>query len=133
MILSNIHSKYIIQELFSFIKENKKLKIIKYNLFLLNKLDLSIKDYKISFFKTIIENYDCLSIKNYYQEFKKDFNSINEEELKDLLLNCLSKNQNFNLRLLDEYFNLMINNLYFKKNIRINIDDLIEENIPKYH
>ena len=25
----------------------------------------------------------------------------------------------------------MINNLYFKKNIRINIDDLIEENIPK--
>ena len=45
MILSNIHSKYIIQELFSFIKENKKLKIIKYNLLLLNKLDLSIKDY----------------------------------------------------------------------------------------
>ena len=131
MILSNIHSKYLIQELFSFIKENKKLKIIKYNLFLLNKLDLSINDYKISFYQTIIENYDCLSIKNYYQEFKKDFNSINDEELKELLLNCLSKNQNFNLRLLDEYFNLMINNLYFKKNIRINIDDLIEENIPK--
>ena len=131
MILSNIHSKYLIQELFSFIKENKKLKIIKYNLFLLNKLDLSINDYKISFYQTIIENYDCLSIKNYYQEFKKDFNSINDEELKELLLNCLSKNQNFNLRLLDEYFNLMINNLYFKNNIRINIDDLIEENIPK--
>ena len=115
MILSNIHSKYLIQELFSYIEENKKLKIIKYNLFLLNKLDLSIKDYKISFYQTIIENYDCLSIKNYYQEFKKDFNSINDEELKELLLNCLSKNQNFNLRLLDEYFNLMINNLYFKK------------------
>ena len=131
MILSNIHSKYLIQELFSYIEENKKLKIIKYNLFLLNKLDLSINDYKISFYQTIIENYDCLSIKNYYQEFKKDFNSINDEELKELLLNCLSKNQNFNLRLLDEYFNLMINNLYFKKNIRINIDDLIEENIPK--
>ena len=80
MILSNIHSKYIIQELFSFIKENKKLKLIKYNLLLLNKLDLSINDYKISFFKTIIENYDCLSIKSYYQEFKKDFNSINDEE-----------------------------------------------------
>ena len=47
MILSNIHSKYLIQELFSFIKENKKLKIIKYNLFLLNKLDLSINDYQI--------------------------------------------------------------------------------------
>ena len=25
----------------------------------------------------------------------------------------------------------MISNLYFKKNIRINLDDLIEENIPK--
>ena len=47
MILSNIHSKYLIQELFSFIKENKKIKIIKYNSFLINKLDLSIKDYKI--------------------------------------------------------------------------------------
>ena len=47
MILSNIHSKYLIQELFSYIEENKKLKIIKYNLFLLNKLDLSINDYKI--------------------------------------------------------------------------------------
>ena len=47
MILSKIHSKYLIQELFSFIKENIKLKIIKYNLFLLNKLDLSINDYNI--------------------------------------------------------------------------------------
>ena len=63
MILSNIHSKYLIQELFSFIKENKKLKLIKYNSFLINKLDLSIKDYKISFFKKIIDNYDCLYIK----------------------------------------------------------------------
>ena len=47
-------------------------------------------------------------IDDYYQEFKKDFNSINDEELKELLLNCLSKNQNFNLRILDEYFSLMI-------------------------
>ena len=97
MILSNIHSKYLIQELFSFIKENKKLKIIKYNSFLINKLDLSIKDYKISFFKKIIDNYDYFYIKYYYEELKKDFNSINDEELKELLLNCLSKNQNFNL------------------------------------
>ncbi len=35
------------------------------------------------------------------------------------------------MRLSDEYFNLMINNSYFKENISINIDDLIEENIPK--
>ena len=59
----------------------------------------SIKDYKISFFKTIIANYDCFYIKYYYEEFKKDFNSINNEKLKELLLNCLSKNQNFSLRL----------------------------------
>ena len=90
-----------------------------------------VSDYKKLFYKKIIENYSCFFINEYYQEFKKDFNSINDEELKELLLNCLSKNQNFNLRLLDEYFNLMINNLYFKNNIRINIDDLIEENIPK--
>ena len=125
MILSNIHSKYLIQELFSYIEENKKLKIIKYNLFLLNKLDLSINDYKISFFKKMIDNYDCIYI-YYYEQFKRDFDSINDEELKELLLNCLSKNQNFNLRLSDEYFNLMINNLYFKENIHINIDDLSE-------
>ena len=56
MILSNIHSKYLIQELFSFITENKKLKLVKYNLFLINKLDLSIKDYKISFFKILCDN-----------------------------------------------------------------------------
>ncbi len=48
MILSIIHSKYLIQELFSFIKENKKLKLIKYNSFLINKMDLSIKDYHFS-------------------------------------------------------------------------------------
>ena len=41
----------------------------------------------ISFYNKIMKNYDCLSIKNYYQEFKKDFNSINDEELKELLLN----------------------------------------------
>ena len=35
------------------------------------------------------------------------------------------------MRLSDEYFNLMINNSYFKENISINLDDLIEENIPK--
>ena len=115
MILSNIHSKYLIQELFSFIKENKKLKIIKYNSFLINKLDLSFKDYKISFFKKIIDNYDYFYIKYYYEDFKKDFNSINDEELKELLLNCLSKNKNFDLRLSDEFFNLMINIYILKK------------------
>ena len=51
MKLSNIHSKYIIQEMFSFISEKIKFKLIKNNLFLINKLDLSIKDFKIYFFQ----------------------------------------------------------------------------------
>jgi hypothetical protein len=44
MKLSNIHSKYIIQELFSFISIKQMFKLIKHNLFLFNKLDISIKD-----------------------------------------------------------------------------------------
>ena len=51
------------------------------------------------------------------KRIKKKIQNI-EEELKDLLLNCLSINQNFNLKLSDEFFNLMINNLYFKENIK---------------
>ena len=50
MKLSNIHSKYIIQELFSFISIKKIHKLIKNNLFLINKLDLSTKDIQIYFF-----------------------------------------------------------------------------------
>ncbi len=63
MLLNN-HSKIYFKNYF--LKENKKLKLIKYNLFLINKLDLSINDYKISLFKKIIDNYDCNYIKNYY-------------------------------------------------------------------
>ena len=76
MKLSNIHSKYIIQEIFSFISEKIKFKLIKNNLFLINKLDLSIKDFKIYFFKKIIEKYDYIYINDYYEEFKKNFNLI---------------------------------------------------------
>ncbi len=56
MKISNIHSKYVIQKLFSFISENKKIKLPKYNLFLINKLDLSIKDFKIYFLEKKIIN-----------------------------------------------------------------------------
>jgi len=50
----------------------------------------------IKYLKKIVENYDCLYIEIYYEEFKKDFNSKNDEKLKQLLLNCLSKIQKFN-------------------------------------
>ena len=90
-------------ELFSFIKENKVLNLIKGNSFLNKNLNLSSKEYKMFFFKKKIENYNFYYINDYYQKFKNDFNSIikNEEELKELLLNCLSQSENFELKISD--------------------------------
>ena len=129
MLLKKIHSKYLIPELFSFIKENKMFKLIKGNSFLNKNLNLSSKDYKMFFFKKKIENYNFYYINDYYQKFKNDFNSIikNEEELKELLLNCLSQNENFELKISDENFNLILNNPYFKEKIRINFECLLNE------
>ena len=129
MLLKKIHSKYLIPELFSFIKENQMFKLIKRNSFLNKNLNLSSKEYKMFFFKKKIENYNFYYINDYYQKFKNDFNSIikNEEELKELLLNCLSQNENFELKISDENFNLILNNPYFKEKIRINFECLNEE------
>ena len=126
MKLSHIHSKYIIQELFSFISIKQMFKLAKNNSFLIKKLDLSIKDIKNYFFQKKMENYDYIYINEYYEQFKKDFNSIiqNENELKEFFYTSLSKNKNFELNLDDKDFNLMFNNPYFKQNIRINLDDL---------
>ena len=127
MKLSNIHSKYIIQELFSFISIKQMFKLIKNNIFLINKLDLSIKVIQIYFFQKQIENYNYyIYINEYYEEFKKDFNSIiqNENELKEFFYTSLSKNKNFELNLFDKEFNLIFNNPCIKQNIRINLDDL---------
>ena len=76
MLLKKIHSKYLIPELFSFIKENKMFKLIKGNSFLNKNLNLSIKEYKMFFFKKKIENYNFYYINYYYQKFKKDFNTL---------------------------------------------------------
>ena len=123
MLLKKIHSKYLMPELFSFIKENKILKLIKGNSFLNKNLNISSKVY---FFKKKIENYNFYYINDYYQKFKNDFNSIikNEEELKELMLNCLSQSENFELKISDENFNLILNNPYFKEKIRINFECL---------
>ena len=51
MLLKKIHSKYLIPELFSFIKENKMLKLSKGNSFLNKNLNLSSKEYKMFVFK----------------------------------------------------------------------------------
>ena len=45
------------------------------------------------FFQKKIENYNFYYFYDFYQKSKNDFNSIikNEEELKELMLNCLSQ------------------------------------------
>ncbi len=107
MLLSKIHLKYLIPQLFSFIEENKMFKQIKGNTFLNKNLNLSSKDYKLFVFKKKIESYNIYYINDYHQKFKNDFNSIiqNEEELKELMLNCLSQNENYELKISDENFN----------------------------
>ena len=131
--ISNIHSKYSFQELFSFISEKRKLKIIKKNKYLNKKLDISIIDYKKYFFQKKIEYYGYYRIKDNYEELKNYLNNIilNEEELNDLLSYCLSKNEYFNLSLSDEQFDFIFKNSYFEENMRIDIDYLNEEYIPK--
>ena len=125
MLLKKI-SKYLIPELFSFIKENQMFKLSKGNSFLNKNLNLLSKEYKVFFLKKKIESYNFYYINDYYQKFKNDFNSIikNEEELKELMLNCLSQSENFELKISDKNFNLILNNPYFKEKIRINFECL---------
>ena len=48
--LNKINSAYSLSLLFSFVSEKRKLKIVKYNSFLLKQLGLSIINYKRIFF-----------------------------------------------------------------------------------
>ena len=50
MSILKIKSPYVLQQLFSFILEKRKLKIIRYNSFMNKKFDLSLNDYKELFF-----------------------------------------------------------------------------------
>jgi len=127
--IHKIHGKYLLQELFTYISENKKLKLIRNNKHFIKKLDITIDDFKINYFHKKIKEYDddiLLYINDYYIEFCKDFSSIieNKEELRTLFFNSLSKNNNFDLNILDEDFDYIFKNQYFKKKIRINIEGL---------
>ena len=51
MKISKIKSFYCLNELFAFISDKRKFKIIKYNIYLNKKLDLSIDDNKEFFLK----------------------------------------------------------------------------------
>ncbi len=56
--IHKIHGKYLLQELFSYIPENKKFKLIKNNSYIIKKLDLIIDDFKIYFCEKKIKEYD---------------------------------------------------------------------------
>ena len=133
MLSSKIRSKYIFQELFSFVNDKKKLKLIKGNSFMQNKLDITIKDFQILFFQKKIYNYDYDSVVNYYDTFINEYESIieNEEDLDDIFFDCLSKLKKFDLDILDKDFNLIITNPNFQKDIRIKLQNLVEENFPQ--
>jgi hypothetical protein len=126
MKISKIKSKYIFQELSYFLTKKRTLKIIKYNKYLINKLDLSIKDYKELFLSERIKKYKYSYISTLWNEFEKDFKEITkqEEDSYNLFINLLSKNEDFILKLSDKNFNCMIKNPYFKENIRIKIENL---------
>ena len=51
MLSSNIRSNYILQELFSFVSDKKKLKLIKGNSYMQKKLDITTKDFQLLFFQ----------------------------------------------------------------------------------
>jgi len=60
-ILERIKSKFIMKSIFDNLKENEKLKIIKYNKYIQNKLDINIATYKDYFEKIIIEIFPKIS------------------------------------------------------------------------
>ena len=99
MEISKIKSPYSLNQIFSFISEKRKFKIIKYNIYLNKKLDLSIDDYKEYFFQKKINKYDYVFINNYYIQLKNDFNDINDSY--NLFLNLLSKKKDFILNIKD--------------------------------
>ena len=129
--MKSIKSKYIFQELFSFIPSKRKFKIIKYNSFLHNKLDLSIIDYKQFFFQFKIEEYNYSNIYDYWIKFKNDFKDIIDENSYELFINCLSNKKDFILPLSDKNVDSIINNSKNKDNICVKIDKISINDIPK--
>ena len=115
----------VLQDLLSYVNKKRKLKIIKYNKYLKQKLDISNNDYKKLFFKNKLKKYDYCYIKTYWNQFQNDFKEIINNDSYDFFLNVLSTIKNFNLKLNDEDFNSLINNSYFKNNARIIIEKIL--------
>jgi len=131
MKLFKIKSSFIHQQLFSFVSVKKKLKIIKYNCYLNQKLNISSINYKEFFFQQKMKKYDNYSyICNYWIQFQNDFKNIIDKNSYQLFLNSLSTIDNFILKLTDKDFKLMIDNSYFKENIRIDLDEMYKIRFP---
>ena len=87
----------VLQDLLSYVNKKRKLKIIKYNNYLKQKLDISNDDYKELFFKNKLQTYNYFYIKTYWKQFQNDFKGIINKDSYNLFLNILSKIKNFNL------------------------------------
>ena len=103
----------VLQELLTYIKNKRKLSIIKYNKYLQKKLDISNNYYEELFLKNKLQTYNYFYINTYWNQFQNDFKGIINKDSYNLFLNILSKIKNFNLKLNDKDFNLLINNSYW--------------------
>ena len=58
------------------------------------------------------KKYHFIYVKNYIEKLKKDFNHIINKE--DLIINGITRNINFDLKLIDEYFSNILNDNYLQ-------------------
>ena len=129
MEISKLKSPFVIRNLFSFISERRKFKIIKYNTFLNKKLEFSIENYKEFFFKNRVNKYNYKHIYNFWVQFQNDFKNVfgTEKDFHNLFLNALAKKQDFNLKLIDDNFNIIFENVLFKQNLRIELETMTKD------
>ena len=129
--LLKINSKYILQELFTYVSEKIKLKIVKYDSKIIKKLDITSNDYEMNFFQKKLKIYNCLYSNQYLEQFKRDYNIlIPNEKLDEIFFNIISKKPDFYLSPFDLNFYKILNNPFFKKKIALNISNLNQIIIP---
>ena len=127
--LNNIKSKYILYQIFKLVKNRTKINIIKYNKKLINKLDITKKDFEIyESLKEFNKINNCnlrdiddeeldLNTKNIGNENLKYLNIIELNQLKKLILRdnnisdikLLESNKFINLEILDLSKNKILN------------------------
>ena len=149
--LDNVKSKYILKEIFQKMKNKRKLNIIKYNKWIMIKLDINIEEFEIYItlkefnnkYNTNIEDIDIkelnLSERKMGNERLKDLVKIKFKELKEL---NISLNNISNINILEKInfkelkkLNLSLNkisdiNILEKVNFKeLNLLDLSSNNI----